>query len=196
MVSRSVGVLLLVLAGRTACADVIYTLNQPILFESSPYGFSGTITTDGSIGILTTLDFIESWSITVFTPATVDGVSSELLEPTNSMVSLFISDTPGLIVTSESISLSPGPLPLATLSWSTLVNDTRLEFSNRVGTGGGVTVSDPSEPDWALGVTAGGAPIASNGILVPEPLTSALLSLGAVSLCLATRRLKRRMHIA
>jgi hypothetical protein len=181
MIFRCAGILLAI-TGRTACADIIYTLVQPVQFESSPYGFSGTVTTDGSVGNKTTLDFIKSWSITVRTPATVDGVSSELFDPTNSTVSLFVSDTPGLMVTTESIKLSAGPLPLATLTWASPQDETRLQYTNRFGTDLGVSVSDASELDRGLGITAAGSPIAS----VPEP-SIVLLLLIAIGSCICRR---------
>jgi hypothetical protein len=189
MALRSLGTLvLLLLACGTARAQIIYTLNQPALFESSPFGFSGTVITDGSTGVLASVDFIESWSITVLTPATVDGVSSEHLDPANSSLSLFLSGTPGLIVTPESISLSLSLTPVATLTWSTQMNETVLQFSGRIGTGGSVTVSDPSETNPVLGIVARGAPIASNGVLVLEPSALAIATTCLLTVTFVRRR--------
>jgi hypothetical protein len=177
--ASAIVLLLAVLAvDRPATGQIVYTLNEPVHFAGSPYGFSGTVITDGSTGVLTTVDFITSWSIMVFTPGGVDGVTAEHLDPANSSVSLELGSAAGLIVTPETISFPLGLTPLATLRWATAMDETVLQFNNRLGTGGGVGVSDPSEPNGALGVVAAGAPIASGGVLVPEPSGS-----GAVAVC-------------
>ena len=178
-------VVLLLAVGRPAVGQIVYTLVEPVHFAGSPYGFSGTVTTDGSTGVLTTVDFVTSWSIMVFTPGDVDGVTAELLDPTNSTVSLELGTAAGVIVTPESISFPLGLTPQATLRWATAMDETVLQFTNRAGTGGGVTVFDPSEPNGVLGVVAGGAPIASDGVLVPEPAGSGMamgwaLAIGAL----------------
>ena len=192
MILRLAAAVLSLLACHTACAQIVYTLNQPALFDSSPYGFSGTITTDGSTGSFASVDFITSWSIVVRTPATVDGVATELLDPTNSSISLNIANTTGLVVTEESLSLPLGLPPLATLSWSTPMNATVLQFNNRAGTEGAVSVQDASEPNPGLGIVARGSPIASGGVRVPEPSAVAIIATSLIALSAIRGRLKIR----
>ena len=195
MVSRIVGTLALVsLLDPLLCPGMTYMLNQPDVFGAFPYGFSGTITTDGSTGLMTTTDFVDSWSITVFTPDTVDGLSSETLTPSNSAVSFSVSDSLGLEVSADAISmsekLSTSAIPLATLTWATNDGNTTLQFTNRftdrAGLGAGVNVFDPSEQNATLGVVLEGFPIAT---LVPEPTTS---TIALTVLCLAVSRNRTR----
>lgn len=59
-------------------------------FDDSPFGFSGTITTDGSVGSFFDLSFVTDWNITLETPGDVDGVTTQTLTPGNgSMATLY-----------------------------------------------------------------------------------------------------------
>lgn len=169
-----------------------YQLNEPALFDQHPFGYSGFIETDGTTGTLADTDFIRSWRITVETPGDVDGVVSEVLTPDNSSVELRLETTTGLIVTPDFLSMpvkvSPVRLnPLATLTWSTLDGETTLQFTNRFtitpGSGSGVSVFDPSEPNSTLGIVSDFA-VAS----VPEPGSGELAVFLACALSPRRRR--------
>ena len=182
------------LANSSTCFATTYAFHQPVQYDSSPFGFSGTVSTDGSTGVLATTDFITSWSITVHTPSTTDGVASEVLTPSNSSVSLDLAGTPGLTVTPSAISMPPrGPLPLSTLTWTTASGETELQFTNRftnqLGIGAGVTVFDHSERNSAHGVVSQDAPVAT---VIPEPATSWLIVVGGLALGCSYRPQPRR----
>lgn len=180
MPSRWIGVTIaIVLTTPLACEGNTYALVQPDLFNSHPFGFSGTVTTDGSIGLQTNTDFIESWAITIVTPSSVDGVSTELLTPDNSSVTLDLADDPGLITSAGAVMMPiKTSTPLLTLTWSTENEETVLQFTNRFtdadGLGAGVSVRDPSEPNSGVGIVLSGSPFA---IAVPEPASAAVLIL-------------------
>ena len=187
---RGVAFLMACWAGLHNANAAVYFLNEPALFDQHPFGYSGLIETDGSTGTLNSTDFIRSWRITVETPGEVDGVVSEVLTPDNSTVEFSAETTDGLIVTPNSISMpvkiSPVRLnPLATLTWSTLDDETILQFTNRFtvdpGVGAGASVFDPSELNDTLGVVSDFT-VAS----VPEPASGVLVLL--VAGCTLSRR--------
>src|SRR5262245_17271775 len=67
-----------VIANAAHAKDRIYTLVPDIPFDDSPFGFSGTITTDGSTGAISSVNFIKDWSITIRSPSDVDGIATEV----------------------------------------------------------------------------------------------------------------------
>lgn len=178
---------LISLVDASACCATTYRLIQPSRFDSSPFGFSGSLTTDGSTGLQATTDFIESWSITIQTPATVDGISTELLTPSTSTISLDLGRYPGLTVTPEFIYLPMrGRSPNLMLSWLTADGGTQLSLSNRAtnnfGVGVVVNIFDTSEPNSGFGVFGRDIPLAA---VVPEP---AGLGFGFPAILLLARR--------
>jgi len=186
-----VAVCLLNLFYDSARADIRYTFDQHIGFTSwnSGYGLSGTITTDGSTGILKSLDFIKDWNMTVKTRFSVDGIALQTLTPMNSLISMTLNDSAGLIVTTESITLAPSSLG-SSLTWATLPADIELSF--RTGPRGGqLDIADASEPDGHIGVGAlrnGGAAIASGGVTVPEPSAAAYFIGIVIAVCCPPQR--------
>lgn len=175
-----------------ADAGMVYRLNESPYFEGSSFGFSGTVTTDGSLGLQTSVSFIESWSITVRTPSAVDGVGEETLTPANSTVSLALNGDPGLTLSAQSISMPVKSFGIpATLTWSTANDETTLSFSNRFtdaqGIGAGESIYDSSE-SAGIGVVLRDAPLAS---AVPEPAAAWLIA--SVAFCGRVQRRGRQM---
>jgi hypothetical protein len=175
-------------------ADIVYRLDDHAALSSSTGGFglAGSITTDGSTGMLTTASFIKGWSMTVRTPSSIDGVSSEVFTPANSTLSLSLGVSDGLIVTTESIIFSrTNAAELSgVLAWTSTSGDTSLTF--RTWRGGGLTISDPSEEyNPIIGVVAqgaGGAAIASGGMIVPEPHVIVLFGVVVSALTVMRKR--------
>ena len=95
-------------------AAVVYRLVEHQLTNSNhpaaglDFGFSGTITTDGSLGNFADTSPITSWSILATTPGESDGETTELWAPSNSGLGSRITQ-PTLRVTPDSISLITGP---------------------------------------------------------------------------------------
>ena len=103
----ALGIILAFWCVQSVSADVVYTLvSDSPQFDSSPYGFSGTITTDGSFGSFANADIITDWDITITTLAGVDGDVTEELNLTFDDVTFFLSGTGNLVATPTTLSIS------------------------------------------------------------------------------------------
>lgn len=113
------------------------------------YGYSGTVTTDGTLGNFASgqpLPIID-WSITLTTPDATDGVSERILTPLNS----YLSSGPGawpIQFTATQIILPDG---VTTGSGMGFINHTDgafesfFAYSAVEGAGGGISINDASE---------------------------------------------------
>jgi hypothetical protein len=103
----------------SAAAAKVYTLvSDSPDFDDSPYGFSGTITTDGRIGFFLDASFITDWSITVETPGEVDGVKTQTLTPAGGSTVSLLGPRRLIAVTPTSISLPHSVEPFTFLDFS------------------------------------------------------------------------------
>ena len=84
---------------------IVYTL-IPDTGLTDGYGFSGTVTTDGSIGTFTDASAITDWNITILTPDGVDGVASQVLTPATSTKFYSPVGTGDLKITASEISIT------------------------------------------------------------------------------------------
>ena len=185
--------LVLVVCSSSAYAvDRVYTLVPDTPFDGSPYGFSGTITTDGSTGYFSDVSFIRDWSITVETPSLFDGVSTELftsasppllrtfqhsgffpcecLHVTESSISLVAVGSPrtnlNLGIGREGIFLYP-----TIISWNG-------PYSTSAAFVGSVNIGDRGESPSSETRNFGdllSLQVATNGVAIPEPATLFLL---------------------
>ena len=135
-------------------ASVNYTFENFNL--TNGYAFSGTITTDGSTGNFTSASAITDYTITLITPDEVDGISEQVLTPSNSALTLdgdFVTAT--LQITATEIRLTPDILDDGiVLSFFASGNNERLIFlgaSNN--TGPNINIQDISETP-SIGVVA------------------------------------------
>ncbi len=104
-------------------------------FDGSPYGFSGTITTDGSLGSFTDVDFITDWSITLATPGD-DGVTTQVLTPFDTRFESVHGGGGDFVVSPTNIFIS--------------YSDYSLPSTLRLRRRGGDTFIDWSSPGWSL----------------------------------------------
>lgn len=145
------------------CHARIYGLVEAnTLDDKEFFGYSGTVTTDGSLGLQTSVDFITSWNIQIVTQGTTDGITVERLTPANSVLSLELDQSAGLEVTEDFFRFAPhqANVSLDTLTWQGPTSGIR--FGTR-STNGGVYVFDM---DTTIGVNRHDAAIAR---VVPEP---------------------------
>lgn len=184
-------------------------LNNTYTLLSDPgmpdgYGFSGTITTNNSTGNYSSLGTlpITDWSITLTTPSGVDGVSSQVLNPSNSELSAFFDSGTYITFTSTQIILPDFQASGATeaLGFSTPNASSpqeELSFSSaQGGLDGEISISDLSE---AIPLSKYAYPNPGGFVIatVPEPASLALLALGC-GLALGRRRRRQnqeRTHI-
>ena len=164
--------------GLATGANIVYTLSDPGL--SNGFGFSGTVTTDGSLGYFSTAAPILSWDITLSTPSGVDGVGLQTLTPGNStVVTSFIPVGAGIQLTSTTFYLVPSATLPTSADLVFDVNPTPAEgferLSYTIGGGGGglgsqVISSDQGETPASSSVQgihdATGVLI---GTAIPEP---------------------------
>jgi hypothetical protein len=177
-------------------------------FDGSPYGFSGTITTDGSIGSFTDVDFITDWSITLETPGD-DGILTQVLSRVDGPFGNFESVHGGdgdFVVTATDISIASSGTSLPTrLRLGTIpgdLGDTFIDWSSPGWAGfflkGGIKIHDfdstPPNSDFHVFGSPLSVPVATGGIAIPEPSSFLALSWGALGLpyVLRNRRQARR----
>ena len=182
-------------------------------FDGSPYGFSGTITTDGSLGSFADVSFITDWSITLSTPGD-DGITTQVFTREEN-TPLFANDS-----RFESVHGGGGDFVVSPSDIFMSSTDTSLPTKLRLGTiygDPGDTFIDWSSPGWAGFFVEGGInihdfdstppnsgfhvfggphslPVATGGVAIPEPSSFLTLSLGALGLpyVLRNRRQTRR----
>ena len=181
-------ILILTLApGFSSAANIVYTLADPGLTDG--YGFSGTITTDGSLGFFSTTAPVLSWDITLSTPGVVDGISLQTLNPGNSVLTTsFIPAGAGIELTSTTFYLVPSATLPTSADLVFDVNPTPAEgferLSYTIGGGGGGLGSQIISSD--LGETPASSSVQgvhdATGVLVgtaiPEPNSVLLLVVG------------------
>jgi hypothetical protein len=186
-------------------ADRVYTL-VPYELSDARFAFSGTITTDGSIGTFSDASFIKDWSITVQTPSEVDVVSMEVfssaagqaltftgwesLQVTNESISILESN--GYVSGRPSLSLGVPQVDPTSISWNgayTVYPQPGLVPSVYSGRRfpAHVSVFDVGETPasaYASFFSAESLTVATGGVAVPEPAAIALLLAGAFGLTL------------
>lgn len=193
-----------------ASAGVIYNLIEPpgIPGDSAGlYGFSGTFETNGTTGLLTGTEFRDAlldYSIQLTTNSAVDGVSDEILLPTNSYI---VADgAPFFDVTAEEIRLFVHPFtglfrihtnaeitPFRshnTLMFLTLLSPEAISIS----------VQDLSEPFSGIAavVPTNSLTIARRANVSPVPEPGSLALFGSAAICLIGIAAYRRgisMHV-
>lgn len=183
-----------------------YTLisDSPQLDES-PYGFSGTITTDGSLGSFTDVDFIMDWSITLATPGD-DGVFTQVFTPVDSRLEFVHGSGGDFVVSPTDIDISSTNTSLPTrLRLGQLFSDPGDTFIDWSGPGwagafikGGIKIHnvDSTPPDSGFQVFGSPffLPVATGGVTIPEPPSLLTLLLGALGVThvLRNRRQARK----
>ena len=191
----SLCLLAIALPNGIASATLVYTLSDPGL--PNGYGFSGTITTDGSLGNFSTSAPIIDWTITLLTPAGVDGVASQVITPSNSTLADTLSFSPGLLLTPTTMELPPTGVLLTanSIGFNTPASAEVLQFSGGDGVLNivpAIQMVDVSEtPAFESFIAGGPTDTMIVATVIPEPgglllACSALLSLG-----LRTRRQPR-----
>ena len=167
-------------------------------FDGSPYGFSGTITTDGSLGSFADVSFITDWSIALATPDD-DGVTTQVFTPFDTSFEsvhggggdFFVSATEiGIARTDTSL---PTRLRLGTIYGDP--GDTYIDWSSPGWAGfflkGGIKIHDfdSTPPNSAFHVFGSpfSLPVATGGVVIPEPSSFLALSLSALGLTCVLR---------
>ena len=192
LVTFSVGIL--VLMSPSVSWGVVYELDEHVL--PNGYGFSGTITTNGSIGFFDDpTALVTDWNIVLSTPGGMDGITSQILTSSNSVLSCFGCSTGGLgtgiesSLTSLSVRSDFGELTRFVFEGRPIPAEGLevLEFNYSGSTSGSITVLDSGEasPQGFVSVPTLGGPFAI-ATAVPEP--SSILFLGLAALGVAARR--------
>jgi len=188
-------VLLLVLMQPTHAT--IYSLGQ---YEGLPsdYGYSGTITTDGSIGTFSNTSVITDWNIKLLTPGENDGVTNQNLVPENSMISFLGPGTLDISTTTIALSLSRSRRESSRLWFDANETDESLSFfSSRPPfpllispsfQAGLISITDFSEPLISLSVFQDSQAIIV-AALIPEPSILCLCWTALTMLCMTRTHL-------
>lgn len=190
----------IVLVGTSNCCThgaIVYDLSQAT-FGNPQFAFSGTFTTDGTLGTFQPTDasFITSWNITLSTPGGNDGITNQVLTPSNSTVS-FQNLTPRFTASQNNFlflsSLSPSSADIVFESGDVQFQiRSPRQSSPGIFVAGSYFLQDASEaPDASLMQfgSSSSMEFGINGTAVPEP--SYILLLAFVT-TFATRRTKCR----
>ena len=181
--------------------NLIYNIQDHASYQNG-WTLSGTITTDGNLGVLTAADIL-SWSVTISNGSTtlsfddggqnvglfagyssfygITATSSQLYAPTppsNGGVTGIVLGSPRTV--GQPFNGPQGP----TVAWSRsdfVPNSSYLEVDPQVGYDWRVTGSNLNSFDWIVASTAA----------VPEPSTLSLFVLGGVGMAVAGYRRRR-----
>lgn len=177
-----------------AHADIIYTIT-PKTLGADGYGFSGTITTDGSLGLFSDLTHITNWAITLNTPSAADGIGTHELNMGNSSSTFDFGDGAQLSLTPTEFAFTPTAAVVTqdTMRFASTGDPTGdyIEFfsAGPVALSSQIQIRDGSEnPSLGLG---GGSAAGNNLVIataVPEPTSSFLVTVGAFGLLAFRRR--------
>jgi hypothetical protein len=166
-------VLILGISTRASGGDLTYDLvNYPA--AQNGYTLSGSITTDGTIGILTPSD-ITAWTVTISSPTTSETFSSSDPGSATGIQS-------NLIATSSEIYLPPSSdgadiLELIGPGNDQIIFDNYNEYTAIISSGRVWYSGNPVAGDWTIATAS-----------VPEPSTFAMLGIAAVCVCGYSRR--------
>ena len=137
-----------IVVSRPSPANITYQITaDPGL--ANGYGYSGTITTDGTLGSFSSgqaLPIID-WSITLTTPDGNDGVSERILTPLNSYFQMFATDIGARFTETQIILPDVGEATAALLfvNFADGSDESLSASSAQNGGGGGIRVWDSSE---------------------------------------------------
>lgn len=194
MSSRTPPLLLLLVLAQPSYA-VVYTLG-PDPGLTGGYGFSGTVTTDGTTGSFSDASEITSWDITLMTPGGVDGVTSQTLTEATSTLFFFFQGTGQLVITATEISIVNSDIDNTTnLAFSNGSEGLTFEGPKSTTLTGFVSMDDVTESPAFSSDVIGDAVSAPVAFVIPEPHALCLCMIGVAVLCGATansRRLSRR----
>jgi len=177
----------------------IYSLGQHVNLPGD-YGYFGTITTDGGIGIFSDTSVIVDWNIQLLTPGENDGVTNQNLIPANSRISFLGPGTLDISTTTIALSLSGSTRESSQLSFDADETDESLSFfSSRPPSPllippsfrpGLVVIADLSEPQIFTGIFQDSQTIIL-ATLIPEPCALSLCWTALVILCMTRTYLGR-----
>lgn len=198
------------LCSASASADLVYTFVSDDAMAGTGYGFSGTITTDGTTGSFTDSSsfnaIVTGWSITLTTPDAVDGNSSEVLSGPGPGGPLWSLNNPSgtdavLNVTPTRMELTSGTVPISFIGLSIsspgfgTIGASGLSFAGPFPGGfgipdnlGSISVNDNSETPGNGSANFGTLTSLTIATAVPEPSSIVLLGLATGWIGLRRRR--------
>ena len=179
--------LLLLFLMQPAHANVYTLISDSGLTDG--YGFSGTVTTDGSLGTFSDAIAILEWNITLQTPGGNDGVVSQGLTSANSTILFSPVGSGDLQITATELAITnSGENQTTNIFFRTPTEYVTFEGPIDGGLHGFATVSDGSEDPSFSSFFIGDGVSAVFASRIPEPGSFFLGLLGAAVLGVGQRR--------
>lgn len=182
MLKRCLPLVLVMVLVQPGQAAVYTIISDPGI--GSDYSYSGTLTTDGSIGTFSVATAITDWNINITTPGGVDGVVSQVLTPATSTKFHFPQGVGDIVITATSISiLNSGVDNTTNLAFSAPTGESfTLEGPKSTTLTGFVSVSDVNEVPPYGSALIGDVVSAQVAYRIPEPGAASLSLLGLLAL--------------